>query len=1256
MNIESLLSAKAIQILKQNPGVQSKIASRVAQIQAEAMAEANAQYNSELANTKKANKSAQEATSKSKLEEEIHNNRKIVSNQEPRKDVAWNRNNSFSYPNSNGSVTSNTNFSKEYVAPKYPLALSDAKNPYNAVITEARANANEYSELVQAESKSLAVDRSNIALKNKQNSLLLEESIQTENLINSQSTGGIEWTPKSNKLSVPDGRHLPALTTDNNVFEELNKNAKLRANENVKRAADKLKEQKESDSKHKRIEESKSALKKQADLEKANILKDFDTHQIKLNQTEKSKILAVKEASWTNPLTTGKAEIDVPKHTLTVPENRQLPVIYSTESPLDRIKTVSKSVVDVQNKTEELLKTQAGVDIDVPKKLISLPENRLLPAVRKEKLTQIPTYTIGIDGTEGLFNFNFESLPAQIDIEEELSEHVPLKLTTNTGAISPIPMSANGGLGTTQFEKPHYKYSITNLDDLIKNGGGQVELFNKTLNEKVPFDKFGISIEEGEASVGYVEKDSVNGRKHKGAAREAYKILGEELGSKGIQFHDSGALLGDGRELWNSLVVEGKAEKVGSGFNYKPSTKPTGVITPDTPGSDIIKVGPPTVSQNTVKKIYAGADSNIPIELVGDEIVDTDRNWRGYKTTTGSFVESERLFNTNKEADEYISKLNKSSTQPKTSKSINSTSKSVSTQTPPVNKAYSTYNYIGDANSLSKVPLTGKGTPNGTKVKVGGNTSVVSNFDKPVKPINRGGSLRESLKGMGIYVLDTETTGLQKKDKMFSAAYSKTTGKIINTTTSTVNSTFDINVNANKRAFIDASGNYDANRHISAVENNLRKAHSSRKFGEEQYKRGSLRSIAEDIVNGRLTTHDQFLTSLANSMNVDKEGSVVFAHNTNFENSVFNNIRDGQRNTNFSTIFDALQYRNISNSRGLFSVYHSLSNPTKVIDNQGSVQKANRFYNEYMIDSIKSGDRTRIKDTLNSYASKQMDVIDDLINQIKVTKLKQGAYSTVDTMHIQRALMSFGALSGDVDVANLRLGNSIDVMSKAWGFGPEQHTALDDIDKQRKITDILIEEVDNFRKDANYKSSRLATLNKYINENDIGTETYKKTILNEFMNKVTSKDDHKALTKLNEFIEQQNSVYEVASGNHQERLNFATAFNAEKDKLLADKQLGLKAVKDRLEQFTSPPGSVDSQSTRTSNKAAQGFDVLEHLKSNKGKYAIGAAVVAGSLLVGGGVEGKEEKYNTYDELYNGMYYGSPFADWQERNNAHKILY
>lgn len=1047
-------------------------------------------------------------------------------------------------------------------------------------------------------------------------------------------------------------------------------------------AADKLKEQKESDSKHKRIEESKSALKKQADLEKANILKDFDTHQIKLDQTEKSKILAVKEASWTNPLTTGKAEIDVPKHTLTVPENRQLPVVYTTGSPLDRIKTISKSVVDIQNKTEELLKTQSGVDVDVPKKVLTAPTERLLPVNYEtisplDKINNISKSIADINISkeqllkdQGGVDINIPSktpisltenrlLPATLNVNEpfnKVQEIAKSIASTNIGISSltkaqegidrtlsvpkqisdkitrlpsnpqlPVVYEAPKTINT--FTKPQrYEYSITNLDDLIKNGGGQVELFNKTLNEKVPFNQFGISIEDGEASVSYVDKDSINGAKHKGAAREAYKILGEELGSKGIQFHDSGALLGDGRKLWDSLVIEGKAEKVGGGFNYKPSTKPTGVITPDTPGSDIIKVGAPSLMEK--RNIPVGKQPSLEqIEILPD----------GTRINHG-----------------VPTPVNTKNT-PKTSNPLNSTSKSVSTQTTPINKVHSTYSFVGNA-TPSNTPLTSRGTPNGTNVKVSGKTSVSSNIDKPIKPINRGGSLRDSLKGMGIYVLDTETTGLQKSDKMFSAAYSKTNGKITNTPISITNNTFDINVNANRAAFIDVNGNYDVDRHISAVENNLRKAHSSRKFGEEQHKRGSLRSIAEDIVHGRLTTHEEFLTSLAEQFNVDKEGSIVFAHNTNFENSVFNNIRGDQRNTGFTSIFDALQERNISNSKGLFSIYHTLSNPTKVVDNHGSVQKANAFYNEYMIDAIKSKDPTRIKDTLNSYASKQMDVVDDLIEQIKITKLKQGAYSTVDTMHLQRALMSFGALSGDVDVANLRLGNSIDVMSKAWGFGPEQHTALDDIDKQRKITDILVEEIDNYRKDGTYKSEKLSVLNKYINENNIGTETYKKTILNQFMNKVKSKDDHEALTKLNDFIENQNSLYEVASGDHQERLNFAAAFNAEKDKLLADKQLSLKAVKDRLEKFASSPHNIDSPSAKSSNKALKGFDILEHVKANKGKYGIGAAVVAGTLLLGGGTEGKGEKYNTYDELYNGMYYGSPFADWQERNNAHKVLY
>ena len=98
-------------------------------------------------------------------------------------------------------------------------------------------------------------------------------------------------------------------------------------------------------------------------------------------------------------------------------------------------------------------------------------------------------------------------------------------------------------------QKSLYDYSISNIEQIIQNGGGTVEVFNNTLKEKVPFKNFAISIENDNAVIGYVEKDRNQGLKHKGAGIESYRILGEELGKRNITLTDSGVLLSDGKKI-----------------------------------------------------------------------------------------------------------------------------------------------------------------------------------------------------------------------------------------------------------------------------------------------------------------------------------------------------------------------------------------------------------------------------------------------------------------------------------------------------------------------------------------------------------------------------------------------------------------------------------------------------------------------------------------------------------------------------------
>lgn len=117
-------------------------------------------------------------------------------------------------------------------------------------------------------------------------------------------------------------------------------------------------------------------------------------------------------------------------------------------------------------------------------------------------------------------------------------------------------------------QKSLYDYSISNIEQIIQNGGGTVEVFNNTLKEKVPFKNFAISIENDNAVIGYVEKDVNKGLKHKGAGIESYRILGEELGKRNITLTDSGVLLSDGKKIWDTLVKEKKAIKTSGGYSF----------------------------------------------------------------------------------------------------------------------------------------------------------------------------------------------------------------------------------------------------------------------------------------------------------------------------------------------------------------------------------------------------------------------------------------------------------------------------------------------------------------------------------------------------------------------------------------------------------------------------------------------------------------------------------------------------------------
>ena len=743
-----------------------------------------------------------------------------------------------------------------------------------------------------------------------------------------------------------------------------------------------------------------------------------------------------------------------------------------------------------------------------------------------------------------------------------------------------------------------FSISINRVDDI-----GNVKVFNKTTNKEVPFNKFALSYEgDGTASIGFVERaDTLS--ENKGAGRAAYKLLGEQLHSQGIKLTSSGTLQAPGKKLWDDLVSDGYAKKVaGGGYEFTPKQSTT----------PISKVITPTTNPVT------------PTQQASQLQVST------HTTPTNHIVSTTDLGNKNVIPSSLLRAV-----QP---------------------AVYPhTFNFV--SNNVPPHKLTSTFTPSTSSTTTPVKPTSTGSPHRSTTPINRGGkSFSETLKGMGIYVLDVETTGLNLDDKMYSASFSKSTegvdGKIIQN----VDEHFNIKDKWKEtKHFTDASGNYDREKHIRAVEAQLAKKHSSKKFGQDQKARGSLRETAEAIVDGKTNTPTDFLQQLEKSISSDKQGSVVFAHNANFEDDVFNRYnKDGTKP--YKDIFSTLENRNISNSSGIMSVDDTISNKTRVEDHKGSRQRANKYYHEHLKHSIRSGDTSLIDSGLKEYASKQMDVIDDIFKSINKARATPGAYAVVDSMDLARAAMSFGALNGDVNIGNLRLGASIDTMARAWYGEEEKHTAKGDVELQRRVTNDLLTEIDEYRKDSSYRSVRIAQLNAFINKEDEATKTFQRSAINQFNRMIKSRDDAKGFADFERFLTNMKEDYDIASGNHNDRLAFLNKFNQTRNELLSNESLSIQKVKDELERIMSKPGDIDTPSAKANKVASEGFDLLEHVKSHKGKYGIGAAVVAGTLLLGGGEEGKNDKYNTYDELYNGMYYGTPFADWQERNNAHKILY
>lgn len=496
-------------------------------------------------------------------------------------------------------------------------------------------------------------------------------------------------------------------------------------------------------------------------------------------------------------------------------------------------------------------------------------------------------------------------------------------------------------------------------------------------------------------------------------------------------------------------------------------------------------------------------------------------------------------------------------------------------------------------------------------------------------------AINDMLSNMMTINIDLETLGVNVKDQVYSGAvYSNTQG-----TERSAQSFFNID-----------GGNYPSNQPMQ-LEDYLKTRHASAFFGQQQQQRGSLKGWAEAVANGQTSSMNEYVQSILNMHKESGAGSILLAQNLQFENRALSNAYlTGKVGQPFTELMNNI-------------VNRSTLNPASLLE-ASEISQLNWQRKDILMDAIRpaylGGNQQVLSTALNQYYAKSMEIIDNYEDNFGKAKATNGI-ALVDLMDYSKAVYAHGAAQGKVDPRMLLYGNKVEYLAQTLLGEKETHEALSDAKHQDRLFKILSAEVAKMReKGLDYESPIVDKLVKNFTPENVLERQVKSSAINYFREYLENNPRDMSLegikTKAFKDFEYKNRFL-IQSGTT-EGFNFKD-FRKDLDGIIdqayksqtgetIDRDALLYALEDRLDNYKHIP---------TTPKV----NVMDAIpKFNKDMAikvgAVGAALFAGSMFFGGNKEEQQrKKYNTYDELYNNQYYGSQFADWENRNNAHKMM-
>lgn len=486
--------------------------------------------------------------------------------------------------------------------------------------------------------------------------------------------------------------------------------------------------------------------------------------------------------------------------------------------------------------------------------------------------------------------------------------------------------------------------------------------------------------------------------------------------------------------------------------------------------------------------------------------------------------------------------------------------------------------------------------------------------------------------------IDLETLGVDPvRDQIYSGAvYSTKKG----TGSMEAASFFDID-----------KGNYPNN---MPLEEFLESRHASKFFGKQQQQRGSLAGWAKAASDGSTSTMDSFIENILQHKNTQNEGAILLAQNISFEDRA---LSAAYTRGDIQTPFTELVKNIVSKGDNEAARYLQ---PKEITDMNW---ERFRIIDDNIRPAIKGGSKNALQEGLEQYYQKSLDIVDTYVDHFNKAKT-ENRIATADLMDFTKAVYAHGAVQGKIDPRLLTYGSKVDFLAETLLGAPELHEAMADAKQQDELFKIMSKEIQSIKKEGiGYQSPIVDKLAAAFKEQRVLEKQVKSSassFIREYLESPKTKDfslegiKKGALTQFhyrNRFIADEGTIEGFNYQTFKEDLNSILDRNYQKHSGTTnpfDRGVFLNDVEEELSDYVHKPRVSDTTKT-----------LFEKHFNKRTAGIIGgaaAAVFGANMMFGGNKEKQREvTYNTYDELYNSQYYGSQFADWQNRNNSHRMM-